>query len=110
MKYLKLFEGKSFNYDFAEAFAKKHNINYTSRTNEYTHQEEVIFYGTAKEFFEQKKEAKFAQVTEPDGFDKKATGKHNIGIAVYTGKTSENGNKISAMIPYKVNYKLKDIK
>ena len=110
MKYLKLFEGKSFNYDFAEAFAKKHNINYTIRTNEYNHNEEVVFYGTAKEFFEQKKEAKFSQITEPDGFDKNSTGKNNIEIAVYTGKTSENGNKLSTKIPYKVNYKLEDIK
>ena len=50
MKYLKLFEGKSFNYDFAEAFAKKHKINYMDRTNEYTHKEEVVFYGMLKNF------------------------------------------------------------
>jgi hypothetical protein len=96
---------KSSNYDFAESFAKKNGISYYTRVNEYTKLDEVVFYGSAADFFKQKNFSKFMQITEPDGFDKNSTRRVNIGIAIYTGNVDKMKNEISTSILYDVNYK-----
>lgn len=110
MKHIKLFEGflnesKSPNFDFIESYAKDNEINYYVRTNRYTKFDEVVFYGSASEFFAQKDKKMFVQITEPTGFNKDSTGRLNIGIVLKMGKDPKSNNEISTHVLYDVNYK-----
>lgn len=73
---------KSVTYDNAKQYAEKHNINHIERVNEYTNKLEIVFVGSAAEFFKQKKTSKFGQETNPTGFSIKTTSQTNITISI----------------------------
>lgn len=102
-QHLNILESKSVNFDFIENYAKNNNIKYYVRTNRYIKKDEVCFYGSAKEFFEQKDMKLFGQITEPTGFNSESTGRLNIEVVLSLGR-SENGNPLSTFVLYDVNY------
>ena len=103
-------EAKGVTYDFTEEYAKKNGIKYTSIVNRWNNLDQIVFFGSAKDFFKQKSKLKFAQITEPTGFDENTTTTVSIEIGVKTGEISKSGNEISTMIHYAVNFTEDQIK
>lgn len=90
-------EENSIQYGYAETFAKKYKIKYKPVKNKYNDLVQIEYYGSADQFFKDKKKSKFAQVTDPTGFDNKSTGKINIGLMI----PSKPGNHVG--VTYNVN-------
>jgi len=92
-----LVEEKTMSFEAAMKFAKKYKIKFLTQKNRFNGKEEVVFYGSAQDFFNEKRKSKFVQITGPSGFDKNSTKFHNIGIAI----PADAGK--SWMVNYEVN-------
>jgi hypothetical protein len=100
---IKIPNNTSSSFKYHAKFASVNEIKYRIRENKYTKKQEMVYTGSAKDFFEQKKRTGFVQITKPTGFDKNTRGKTNIEISILTGDISKTGTPISTTVLYEVN-------
>lgn len=94
---------------FLKKLAYTYDISCAESINKYNKNKEVLFYGSAKDFFEQKRKGAFIQITEPTGFDEETDTALTIGIAVQYG-TSASGNNTHLGVTYLVNHNESQLK
>jgi len=73
---------KNYNYDVVWKFAQSNGIKHDTKENKYLNTEDIYYYGTVKDFYEDKKKSRFKQITHPIDLDKDLVTDHEINIEI----------------------------